>query len=78
MTPIQITNTHYPINVVVVDTWGLDDETLSIIEPVMTCTGLEVLDETTFVVLVNSKKEVIKIFPERIQVHITNQINQSL
>lgn len=51
----------------VVDTNGLDEQTISMIEPTMLYTSDYEDNETRFVVLKNSKGETIRIFPERIE-----------
>ena len=51
----------------VIDTTGLSQETISRIEDKMKYLGEEVVDETTFHVLINSKGEVIKIFDFRLK-----------
>lgn len=51
----------------VIDTWGLDEDTISKIEEVMMYTNDYIENDTLFVELHNSKNEVIRIFPERIQ-----------
>jgi hypothetical protein len=51
----------------VVDTVGLSQETISKIEDKMEYLGTEVVDETTFCVLANSKEEIIKIFDFRLK-----------
>jgi hypothetical protein len=54
-------------NVKVIDTDGLDETTISQIEEVMTYTNDYYENDTLFVELHNSKGEIIRIFPERIQ-----------
>jgi hypothetical protein len=54
-------------NVKVIDTNGLDEETISMIEPTMLYSSDYEENETTFVVLHNSKGDTIRIFPERIE-----------
>jgi hypothetical protein len=51
----------------VVDTVGLSQETINKIEDKMEYLGTEVVDETTFCVLANSKEEIIKIFDFRLK-----------
>lgn len=60
------------MKVEVIDTWGLDEETISKIEPIMIYTNDYYSDGTQFVELHNSKEEVIRIFPERIKVASLN------
>ena len=50
----------------VVDTVGLSQQTISKIEDKMEYLGTEVVDDTTFCVLANSKEEIIKIFDFRL------------
>jgi len=50
----------------VIDTDGLDEKTISMIEPIMIYTNDYEESESLFVVLHNSKNEVMRIFPERI------------
>jgi len=52
--------------VIVDDIWGLDQETINMIEPTMKFNREFIQDETTFVELENSKGEIICIFPERV------------
>jgi tetrahydromethanopterin S-methyltransferase subunit A len=52
----------------VIDVNGLDEITISKIEEVMLYTKDYYENETLFVELHNSKEEVIRIFPERIQI----------
>ncbi len=54
-------------NVKVIDTDGLDETTISQIEEVMIYTNDYYENDTLFVELHNSKGEIIRIFPERIQ-----------
>jgi len=54
-------------NVKVIDTYGLDETTISQIEEVMIYTNDYYENDTLFVELHNSKGEIIRIFPERIQ-----------
>jgi hypothetical protein len=64
----SINNTNEPFkNVKVINTDGLEAETISIIEPIMLYSGDYEENETTFVVLHNSKGDTIRIFPERIE-----------
>ncbi len=64
----SINNTNEPFkNVKVIDTNGLDEETISMIEPIMLYSSDYEENETTFVVLHNSKGDTIRIFPERIE-----------
>jgi hypothetical protein len=51
----------------VIDTVGLSQETISKIEDTMEYLGEEVVDETTFVVLANSKEQIVKVFDFRIE-----------
>lgn len=51
----------------VIDTNGLDEITISQIEEVMIYTNDYYENDTLFVELHNSKGEVIRIFPERIE-----------
>lgn len=51
----------------VIDTNGLDKDTIKLIEPIMTYTSDYEDNETLFVVLHNSKGDTIRIFPERIE-----------
>lgn len=51
----------------VIDITGLDEKTVSQIEDVMIYTNDYYENETLFVELQNSKREIIRIFPERIQ-----------
>ena len=51
----------------VINTDGLDAKTISMIEPTMLYSADYEENETTFVVLHNSKGDTIRIFPERIQ-----------
>jgi len=51
----------------VIDTTGLSQETISKIEDKMKYLGEEVVDETTFHVLINSKGDVVKIFDFRLK-----------
>ena len=55
------------ILVKVLDTTGLSQETLSKIEDTMEYLGDEVVDDTTFLVLANSKEQIIKIFDFRVE-----------
>jgi hypothetical protein len=55
----------------VIDTNGLDEATIAMIEPIMIYTRDCYENETTFVELHNSKGETIRIFPERIK-EVTN------
>lgn len=52
----------------VIDTMGLDDITIAKIEPVMWYTKDYMENDTRFVELINSKNQVIRIFPERIRI----------
>lgn len=52
----------------VIDTNGLSNETIKMIEPIMIYTNDYIENETLFVELHNSKNEIIRIFPERIKV----------
>ena len=54
-------------NVKVIDIDGLDETTISQIEEVMTYANDYYENDTLFVELHNSKGEVIRIFPERIE-----------
>jgi hypothetical protein len=64
----SINNTNEPFkNVKVINTDGLEAETISMIEPIMLYSGDYEENETTFVVLHNSKGDTIRIFPERIE-----------
>lgn len=54
-------------NVKVNDTDGLDETTISQIEEVMIYTNDYYENDTLFVELYNSKGEIIRVFPERIQ-----------
>jgi len=51
----------------VIDTTDFHQETLDTLEDVMEFLGEEVIDETTFCVLRNSKGDVIKIFEYRLK-----------
>lgn len=51
----------------VIDIDGLDEKTISQIEDVMIYTNDYYENETLFVELHNSKEEIIRIFPERIE-----------
>lgn len=51
----------------VIDITGLDKKTVSQIEDVMIYTNDYYENETLFAELHNSKKEIIRIFPERIE-----------
>ena len=53
--------------VTVIDTTGLDETTISQIEATMIYTNDYYENDTLFVELHNSKGEIIRIFPERIQ-----------
>lgn len=50
----------------VIDTDGLDEETIGMIEPIMTYTNDYEESGSLFVELRNSKGDVIRVFPERI------------
>ena len=50
----------------VIDTYGLSEEVISMIEPIMIYTNDYEENETMFVELHNSKNQIIRIFPERI------------
>lgn len=63
----EVTNDNKTKLVRVIDTWGLDEDTISKIEEVMMYTNDYIENDTLFVELHNSKNEVIRIFPERIQ-----------
>jgi hypothetical protein len=64
----SINNTNEPFkNVKVINTDGLEAETISMIEPIMLYSSDYEENETTFVVLHNSKGDTIRIFPERIE-----------
>ena len=63
----EVTNDNKTKMVRVIDTWGLDEDTISKIEEVMMYTNDYIENDTLFVELHNSKNEVIIIFPERIQ-----------
>jgi hypothetical protein len=52
----------------VIDTNGLDENTIKLIEPTMFYSQNYVENETTFAVLHNSKGDIIRIFPERIEI----------
>jgi len=54
-------------NVKVINTEGLDETTISQIEEVMIYTNDYYENDTLFLELHNSKGEIIRIFPERIQ-----------
>jgi hypothetical protein len=56
-----------PQKVKVVDTDGLDAETINMIEPIMTYTNDYEESGDMFVELHNSKGQIIRIFPERIE-----------
>jgi flagellar biosynthesis GTPase FlhF len=51
----------------VIDTAGLSQETISKIEDTMEYLGEEVVDETTFCVIANSKQEILKLFDFRLK-----------
>ena len=51
----------------VIDTVGLSQETISKIEDTMEYLGEEVVDDTTFLVLANSKQQILKIFDFRVE-----------
>ena len=51
----------------VIDTRDLPQEAMDRLEDTMEYLGKEVIDETTFCVLCNSKKEEIKIFEYRLK-----------
>lgn len=63
----EVSNDNKTKLVRVIDTWGLDEDTISKIEEVMMYTNDYIENDTLFVELHNSKNEVIRIFPERIQ-----------
>lgn len=55
------------VRVKVINTDGLDNETISKIEPTMTFANNYYEDNTLFFELRNSKEEIIRIFPERVE-----------
>jgi len=55
------------ILVKVIDTTGLFQDTIDKIEDTMEYLGDEVVDDTTFLVLANSKEQIIKIFDFRVE-----------
>ena len=57
----------FSLKVTVIDTDGLDEETIIKIEKEMIYTNDYYENHTRFVELKNSKKQVVRIFPERIQ-----------
>jgi len=55
------------ILVKVIDTTGLFQDTIDKIEDTMEYLGDEVVDDTTFLVLANSKEQIVKIFDFRVE-----------
>lgn len=51
----------------VINTNGLSEDVIKMIDPIMIYTNDYIENETLFVELHNSKNEVIRIFPERIE-----------